>query len=1182
MTEPGFELRHCFTPQNMKTVKGFLFLCLLVPLLRCAQDQKPPLMELLPSQHTHIDFTNALDESEDLNLITFEYFYNGAGVGIGDINNDGLDDVFFAANMRSNRLYINKGKMQFEDVTKSAGLTSSGKWATGVSMVDINQDGWLDIYVCYAGPYADAAKRANELYINNGNATFSEKAAAYGLADTGHSVQAAFLDYDKDGDLDMYLLTNIMDQTGPNIIRAKRLKSEMVNTDRLYRNNGDLTFTDVSKEAGITAEGYGLGVSICDLNNDTWPDVYVTNDYLSNDLLYINNRDGTFTDRLTDYFKHTSYSAMGNDVADYNNDGLVDVMAVDMLPPDNQRQKMMFGATNYDRYRSEMQYGYTPQFMRNTLQLNEGTDTTNQPLFSEIGQLAGVEATDWSWSPLFADIDNDGWKDLLITNGYARDITNRDFVSYRMQEFLQQGYDQSVKKKWLKAIQSIEGPHLPIFAFRNKRDLTFAHQSAAWGFTAPAYSTGAAYADLDNDGDLDYVTNNIDAPAFVYQNNANTNGNHSLRIKLAGPSGNRNGYGAKVSIYYADRLQYQQLSPWRGYQSSVQQQLHFGVGHRLTIDSIRVAWPDGKQQLIKQVAADQLLSVMHSNATEEKAIQPFIVDTSSSPLFSAANKQTKILFRHQETEYADFKIEPLLPHKYSENGPGIAVADVNGDGRDDFFVGGAFRQPGQFFIQQQGGSFLSKQLTKQTKYEEDMGVLLFDADGDNDNDLYIAGGGNEFAEGSVYYQDRLYVNDGKGNFKNDPHALPVLTASASCVVAADYDKDGDLDLFVGGRLTPHHYPQPGQSAILQNDHGRFTDVTDRVAPGLKQAGMVTSALWTDVDNDNDYDLMVVGEWMPVMILKNQEGRFQSASIPHSVGWWNSIEAADMDEDGDMDYVLGNLGLNTKYKTSPEEPVSVYVDDFNHDGAQDAVLAYYIQGVNRPAHPRDDLFLQMAQFKKKYPSYKAYSEATLESLTEGTNTKPMVLQSHTFQTSYLENKQKDGWQLTPLPLRAQFAPVFGIVADDFDGDGHADIILSGNSNATDVLTGRYDAFNGLFLKGDGAGGLTPLSAGKSGVIIDGNAKSLVTLNDNGGNALLLAAQNNDTLKVMQHNGTADRIIKINKDDAYAILTHTDGRKSRREFYFGSGYLSQSSRQLRISKDIVQVTIVDTQGKATSRQ
>ena len=802
------------------------------------------------------------------------------------------------------------------------------------------------------------------------------------------------------------------------------------------------------------------------------------------------------------------------------------------------------------------------------------------PCFSEIGQLSGVHATDWSWSALFADMDNDGWKDLMITNGYPRDITNRDFASYKAQEFVHEGYNESVKKKLLKAVESLEGAHIPHYIFRNNGDLTFSDQSVQWGFTQPFYSTGAAYADLDNDGDLDYVTNNTNTPASVYKNHAREiSNNHFLRVSLEGSPTNRAGYGARLFLFTGhDTLQYFEQSPYRGFQSSVDQQLHVGLGKSTRLDSLLIVWPDQRYQKLENVAVDRQITLKWKDAERDTFPNARGNGSHHKAKFFPANESRKIQYRHQETEYADFKIEPLLPHKYSENGPGVAVGDINGDALEDFFVGGAYNQSGQFFIQQKDGSFLDKAFTKERKYEEDMGVLLFDADNDNDNDLYIVSGGNEFESGSPYYQHRLYFNDGKGNFKLNNGALPEMTSSGSCVIAADLEKDGDLDLFVGGRLTPHGYPQPGQSYVLENNRGVFTDATDKIAPGLKNIGMVTAGLWTDVNNDNQVDLMIVGEWMPITLFLNREGKLyhKPNAIPNSSGWWNSITGSDFDSDGDIDYILGNLGLNSRYKTSKKEPVGLYVADLNKDGVLDPILAHYIQGVNRPAHPRDDILVQITSFKKKYPSYASYADATLEQFFG--DAKPSVLQSEIFASAYLENKGNDHWELKPLPVDAQFAPVFGISTGEFTGDEFEDALLVGNFYAPEVLTGRYDAFTGLLLKGDGAGNFKALSRQESGISITGDAKGLALLKTKDNKTLLLATQNNDSLLAYESNNKPAQIIDTRPTDWYAIITNNKGTKSKRELYYGSGYLSQSSRSLILPIDVKTVELFDFAGKS----
>ncbi|KIC94207.1 RNA-binding protein [Flavihumibacter solisilvae] len=1141
----------------------------------CSDNGKnKPLFEQLPSGRTGIDFSNEIREDEKLNILTFEYFYNGAGVGIGDFNNDSLPDVFFSSNMGKSRLYLNEGDFRFRDITEASGINTEGKWATGVSVVDINQDGFSDIYLSFAGPH-EAGKRANAFYINNRDNSFTDRAAAYGLADTGHSVQAVFFDYDRDSDLDMYLLTNITDETGPNIIRPKRNNGEMANTDRLYRNNGNETFTNVSRDAGITHEGYGLGVAVCDFNTDGWPDLFVSNDYVSNDLLYINNCDGTFSERSSAAFRHTSYSAMGNDVADMNNDGKPDIIEVDMLPPDNFRSKLMLGATNHDRYRSEIQYGYAPQFMRNTLQLNQGAGPGQLPAFSEISMLSGVAATDWSWSPLFADFDNDGWKDLMITNGYPRDITNRDFISYRAQNFMQENSAESQQEKWFAALQQLDGALLHSFLFQNKKDLTYKDVSAEWGFNTSAYSSGAAYADLDRDGDLDLIIVNTGKPAGIYRNNAETLiKNHFLGINLAGPAGNIEGYGARIKVF-ADSLSiYQEQYPVRGYQSTVESTIHLGLGKNKTADSVIVLWPDGKMSRLLNVLANQVISVKYSDAVLPEP-KPVMIAT---PLFENANQKYGIQFRHAESPYTDFNIQPLLPHKFSQSGPGITVGDMNGDGLDDFFVGGAYHQSGQLFFQQANGKFLPRKLDSDRKQEEDLGVLLFDADKDRDLDLYIVSGGNEFEAGSRYYQDRLYKNNGKGTFTRDSLALPKETSSGSCVVATDFDLDGDLDLFVGGKIIPQHYPDGGVSRLLENNGGRFTDVTDAKAPGLKNIGMVNAAIWSDVNNDQRPDLVLAGEWMPITVFINEHTRFTNATtsfgLDHTVGWWNSIQAGDFNQDGKTDFIAGNLGSNSRYTTNDKHPLSIYINDFGNIGNRNPIITVNDSGVGYPIHPRDDLMMQLPGLRKKFPLYADYAKARITDLfTADQLQKAKSIRANTFQTVQLVNNGDKPWTIHPLCVEAQFAPIFGILVNDFDTDGFDDVLLTGNFYGAEVINGQYDAFKGLFLKGKPGGGFT-VAANDFRMEGDGKGLAEILVKNR---SLVLAATNNDTLSVFEQKPVqSKRTEKLHNDDAWAILHFQNGKTARKEFYYGSGYLSSSGRYLHIPANVKAVEVYNSKG------
>ncbi len=1116
------------------------FLGCLVFLFAC--DPTTPLFRQVPSSQSGITFSNTIAENDSFNVIDYTYLYNGGGVGVGDVNNDGLDDIFFAGNQVSSRLYLNQGNLTFRDVTQSSGVSTS-RWATGVAMVDINHDGWLDIYVCVASKFGPSLSR-NYFFINQGanapgeEVTFVDQAERYGLADDGYSTQAAFFDYDHDGDLDVYLLTNGLEEFSQNNARPKKTQGEGLSNDKFYRNDTPLdrpqklVFTDVTQEAGILTEGYGLGITVNDVNLDGWPDVYVANDFITNDLLWINNGDGSFTDRAADYLKHQTHNGMGTDIADFNNDGLVDIMVLDMLPEGNFRQKMMFGKPNEDRFALTLRFGYTPQYVRNTLQLNNGFTSQGDPSFSEIGQLAGVSNTDWSWSALFADFDNDGYRDLLITNGYAKDVTDMDYASYRASAS-QFGTAEAKREKAVQLAALLKEAKVHNYAFKNDGDLTFTDVSEDWGMTVPSFSNGTAFADLDNDGDLDVVMNNINDEAFVYENTLERSPERNyLRISLAGPSNNPAGLQATLRLRYEGRQQYHHHTVYRGYKSTVENTIHFGLGAHASVDSVEVTWPDGRYQLLKDVPANQTITVRYKDAIDTPPAPP----PHPAPLLTNVSSTLSLDYQHQEEDFVDFKYEPLLPRRYSQDGPCLAAGDINGDGIDDFYVGGAKRQSGHFFVQQADGQFSKYALPGDSIYE-DLGAVLFDADQDNDLDLYVVSGGNEFPAGDPAYRDRFYRNDGQGNFTPDSLAIPAITASGSCVRAADYDQDGDLDLFVGGRLVPKQYPLPASSYVLRNEGGRFVDVTQAVAPNLIELGLVTDAQWTDYDQDGALDLLVVGEWMPITFFRNEGQRFVDATgstqLEFTAGWWNCLLAGDFDEDGDPDYIVGNLGLNSRYHASADEPLRVYTKDYDQDGRIDPILTYYIMGQEYPAAYRDALSDQMNPMRRRFPKYETYATTTFDELFTTTELEgAYVLRAERLTTSYLENRGNgpDGhptFTIRDMPLITQTAPVHRMITDDLNGDGHLDVLMVGNSYAPDVHVGRYDAFIGQALLGDGTGQFRPLTLGESGFHVDTDVKDIIQLKRNGKPAWVVAS-NNDSLRVFIKNPVAaDRSAVANK-------------------------------------------------------
>jgi hypothetical protein len=1139
-------------------------------LVSCKRDT--PLFSLISSDHSNVHFNNYIDETEELNVNTYMNIYTGAGVAAGDINNDGLVDLFFSGNNVESKLYINKGHLKFEDITGPAGLTNNS-WATGAVMADVNQDGWTDIYVCVSGNSGD---KKNLLFINNHNETFTESAEAYGIAEKRSSIHASFFDYDGDQDLDLFIITNpASHENKVNHIQPRKLKGESESTDILYKNNGDNTFTDVSAAAGILIEGYSLGLAISDINKDQWPDIYISNDFVGNDILYINNQDGTFTNKASAYFKHTSFAGMGNEIADFNNDGLVDIVELDMRPEDNKRQKLIIPPTGYDKFQLSLRMGYEPQFSRNTLQLNRANGR-----FSEISFLSGVSSTDWSWSPLLADFDNDGDKDLFVTNGFLRDLGNMDYITYQNIYNTPLGTVQSKSDKKLSAIKALEGAALRNYIFENDGRLSFSDRSQPWGIDETGFSHGALYADLDNDGDLDLVVNNMNDEAYIYRNNSNEiHTRNYLRIKFNGSELNRDGIGASVTLYHDSKKQFFEHFLSRGFESSVDGILHVGLDSTRIIDSLDVVWPDGRHQQLKNVKSNQLLNLNHIDAEVrvQKAKQKEL-------LFAPASEKTTIKFSHVENAFIDFKVQALLPQMHSKTGPGIAVSDVNGDGLEDFFIGGAADQTGGLFIQQENGKFSKSFFYKTDSLADNAGVLLFDADSDGDDDLYIVSGGTEHNIKSDALLDHLYINDGKGNFTASLNALPDLRQSGSCVIAGDYDKDGDLDLFVGGRIVPAQYPLPADSYILRNDSDKngckFTDVTSQSSPSLKELGLVSSALWTDVNGDGWIDLLIVGEFMPITYLKNVDGkkfeRVENSSLAHTSGWWNSLTAGDYDQDGDTDYIAGNLGLNTRYKGTTAEPLCIYAKDYDKNGSIDPLMTYYLQGKKYLVHARDELISQISVMRVRFKKYQDYADVTFEeSFLPSELDDAYTVCSERFETSYLENIGDGNFSIRPLPIEVQFSPVYGMVSGDFNQDGFLDVLTVGNSYSTEVSTGFCDASVGLMLQGDGQGNFNPVTPEESGFYADLDAKGVALLTGKGEYNLLLVGNNSEDMATYEV-ARSRETVAVEKDDTYALIQRGDGKVYKQEFYYGSTYLSQSSRQLSVPPDAVSVEIFNANG------
>ncbi|MCY4562707.1 MAG: VCBS repeat-containing protein [Flavobacteriaceae bacterium] len=1084
-------------------------LCLTTFTIGCSIKQKPITFEKLSSQDTGVDFSNIIIETDSLNYFKFPYMYMGGGVSVGDINNDGLSDVFFTGNMVPNKLYLNQGSLSFKDISLDAGVAGDNRWFTGVTMVDINNDGWLDIYICASGK----TNTTNLLYINNKDLTFSESSGLYGLNDSSPSIQSTFFDYDNDGDLDVYVgnYSLIPLSMGNQYYYKKILQNTHQSSGHLYRNNGDNTFSDVTEVSGVKNFGLTLGIIAADFNNDGWQDLYVSNDFQVPDYFYLNNKDGTFKEVLKESLQHTSMFGMGVDASDFTNDGLIDFAQLDMAPQDYKRSKINMASMDAKRFWNMVDLGWHYQYMQNSLQVNNGFSEAGIPIFSEISRLSGIALTDWSWGVLFADLDNDTKKDIIITNGIRRDVNHNDILNRNKYNL----NSEPIK------MEDVPSEPLSNYMYHNLGKYKFKDISKKSGFGDEGFSNGIAYGDLDNDGDLDIVVNNLDNEAGLYENTID-NQNNYIRFKVYSSKNNPFGLGTRITISDGETQQMQELTLSRGFQSSVEPILHFGLGKTKLIKVARIDWPDGSSQILHNIKPNQLL-IAHKTEDFKKEVLEVPLATNHQK-FQDVTRKAGINFKHQENSYNDFEYEPLLPHKNSQVGPGLVVGDVNGDGLEDFFIGNAQGNAGAMFYQSSNSTFEEQTgpWIEDSNYE-DIGATLFDPDNDGDLDLYVVSGGNDVNEPAGFYQDRLYINQ-EGRYIKTTNTLPEINTSGQVVIARDFDFDGDKDLFIGGRIVPGNYPNPARSIILRNEGGKdanlkFKDVTNEVAKDFMELGLVTSALWHDFNNDDWPDLIVTGEWMPIRFFENNKGVFKEVTkelnFENTNGWWYALEAVDVDSDNDLDIVAGNLGLNYKYKTGGDTSFEIYSNDFDENGKSDIVLSYSKKGKQLPVRGRECSSQQVPAISKRFETYKAFANADLIDIYGNAMLdRSLKYKAKTFAHHWIENRGSGEFVMHELPTKSQFSSVNDIEVLEGNNDGFPNLLLAGNIYGSEVETPRNDSGIGLVLENDKSKHFKSQSLFQNGLYVRGEVKAIksIKLGKSQTKGYLFAV-NNDSLKLL---------------------------------------------------------------------